>query len=118
MRAANRDRLLQAAAAAFATEGLSVPLDEMARRAGVGPGTLYRHFPAKEALFEAVLRFEIGQLLARAQRSGTIRDDITTADLVALIRGILFAIQARSGDHADPQRAVAVLRDGLQVTKA
>lgn len=51
----NRDRLLQAATAVFATDGLAAPLDEIARRAGVGPGTLYRHFPTKEALFEAVL---------------------------------------------------------------
>jgi hypothetical protein len=66
----------------------------------------------------AHLRGEIGHLLARAQRSGAIRDDISTADLMALIRGILFALQARSGDQADPQRAVAVLRDGLQATPA
>jgi AcrR family transcriptional regulator len=58
----NRDRLLHAAAAAFAAEGLSVPLDEIARRAGVGPGTLYRHFPTKEALFEAVLHDRLQRL--------------------------------------------------------
>jgi len=39
----------------FATEGLSVPLDEVARRAGVGAGTVHRHFPTKEALFAAVV---------------------------------------------------------------
>ena len=47
----NREAVLDAARTAFAAEGLSVPLDEIARRAGVGPGTLYRHFPTKEALF-------------------------------------------------------------------
>jgi AcrR family transcriptional regulator len=51
----NRDLILAAADAAFADEGLAVPVDEIARRAGVGAGTLYRHFPTKEALFEAVL---------------------------------------------------------------
>jgi AcrR family transcriptional regulator len=173
----NRDRLLEAAAAAFAADGLSVPLDEIARRAGVGPGTLYRHFPTKEALFEAVLhdrlqrladdarglrdapdpgaallgfigrlvgeaalkraradalagsgtgpdtalaglaarlRDELGHLLSRAQRGGAIRADLTTADLMALIRGILVAVQVGPGDQADPARAVAVLRDGLR----
>jgi AcrR family transcriptional regulator len=51
----NRELILAAADAAFAEEGLGVPVDEISRRAGVGPGTLYRHFPTKEALFEAVL---------------------------------------------------------------
>jgi AcrR family transcriptional regulator len=51
----NRELILAAADAAFADEGLTVPVDEIARRAGVGTGTLYRHFPTKEALFEAVL---------------------------------------------------------------
>jgi AcrR family transcriptional regulator len=168
---------------------ISVPLDEIARRAGVGPGTLYRHFPTKEGLFEAVLhdrlqrladdaqalrdaedpatalldfidrliaeaalkrdladalaiadteinagtemstgpemstgltatatqlRTEVGQLLTRAQRTGAIRADITTADLMGLISGIVFALRPRPIGQADPQRAIAVLRDGLR----
>lgn len=51
----NRAKVLEAARAAFAAEGLAVPLDDIARRAGVGAGTVYRHFPTKEALFEAVV---------------------------------------------------------------
>lgn len=51
----NRQKVLAAARAAFADEGITVPLDEIARRAGVGAGTVYRHFPTKEALFEAVI---------------------------------------------------------------
>jgi AcrR family transcriptional regulator len=50
----NRDLVLEAAFAAFASEGLSVPVHEIARRAGVGTGTVSRHFPTKESLFEAV----------------------------------------------------------------
>ncbi|MGI5133128.1 TetR/AcrR family transcriptional regulator [Pseudonocardia sp. CA-107938] len=50
----NRERILEAARTAFASEGLAVPLDEIAHRAGVGPGTVHRHFPSKEALIEAV----------------------------------------------------------------
>jgi AcrR family transcriptional regulator len=46
----NRGRILDAARAVFAAEGLTVPLREIARRAGVGPATLYRHFPTKETL--------------------------------------------------------------------
>jgi AcrR family transcriptional regulator len=51
----NRARILEAAFEAFATEGLSVPVQEIARRAGVGTGTVSRHFPTKESLFEAIL---------------------------------------------------------------
>ncbi|HEU5033028.1 MAG TPA: TetR/AcrR family transcriptional regulator [Spirillospora sp.] len=56
----NRSRILQAALEAFAAEGRLVPLDDIARRAGVGAGTVYRNFPTKEALFTAVItdRFE------------------------------------------------------------
>ena len=60
----NRERVLDAARTAFAANGLSVPLDEIARRAGVGPGTLYRHFPAKEALIEAVVHDRLCRLAA------------------------------------------------------
>ena len=53
--ARNRARVLEVAYETFAAEGLSVPIDEIARRAGVGAGTVYRHFPTKEALFHAVI---------------------------------------------------------------
>ncbi|WP_233224092.1 TetR/AcrR family transcriptional regulator [Amycolatopsis sp. CA-128772] len=46
----NRERILEAARAVFAADGLTVPMRRIARRAGVGPATLYRHFPTKEAL--------------------------------------------------------------------
>ncbi|MHA7964728.1 TetR/AcrR family transcriptional regulator [Paenibacillus sp. CAU 1782] len=51
----NRDKLLQIAHSAFMTEGISVSMDEIARRADVGVGTVYRHFPTKEDLFGAVI---------------------------------------------------------------
>jgi AcrR family transcriptional regulator len=187
----NRERILAVATAAFAADGLSVPLDEIARGAGVGPGTLYRHFPAKEALWEAVLldrlqrladeaealhsasdpstpnpsgpdpgeallgfidrlvaeaapkrdladalasagtdvsatlagtaarlREALGALLAAAQRSGSIREDIGLAELMAILSGVLFALRGRAGDQPDPHRAVAVLRDGLRTQAA
>ena len=46
----NRERILDAARAAFGTEGMNVPMREIARRAGVGPATLHRHFPTKQLL--------------------------------------------------------------------
>ncbi len=58
----NRARLLAAAEEVFAERGVSVPIDDVAQRAGVGVGTLYRHFPTKEALFVAVVATRIEQL--------------------------------------------------------
>jgi AcrR family transcriptional regulator len=63
----NREKVLGAARDAFAASGFSVPLDEIAARAGVGPGTVYRHFPNKEALFEAVIAARIEDLIADAR---------------------------------------------------
>lgn len=65
----NYDRLLAAAAAAFAEHGADdVSLEEIARRAGVGIGTLYRHFPARQALLEAVYRDQVDGLDALAAK--------------------------------------------------
>ncbi len=58
----NRERVLEAAKAVFSTDGAYGSLETVARRAGVGIGTLYRHFPTREALFEAVYRREVEQL--------------------------------------------------------
>ena len=62
----NRDRLLTAARSAFAADGQAARLDQIARAAGVGIGTLYRHFPTREALVEAVYRSELDALTASA----------------------------------------------------
>ncbi len=63
----NRDKVLLAAREAFAASGYGVAVDEIAARAGVGPGTVYRHFPTKEALFEAVVTARIEDLVADAR---------------------------------------------------
>lgn len=60
--ARNRQLLIDAAKAGFSEFGLNVSLEEIARRAGVGIGTLYRHFPTREAVVEAVYRREVEQL--------------------------------------------------------
>lgn len=60
----NRHRILEAAEEIFAKDGISVPVDLVAERAGVGVGTLYRHFPTKEALFEAIVLSKVDGLLA------------------------------------------------------
>ena len=63
----NRDKVLRAAQEAFAASGYGVPLDEIAAMAGVGPGTVYRHFPSKEELFEAVVTARLRDLIAAAR---------------------------------------------------
>ena len=63
----NRERLLSAARAVFAEGGSGASLEAVARRAGVGIGTLYRHFPTREALFQAVYSTEIDELVALAE---------------------------------------------------
>jgi len=64
----NRERLLEAAKAIFSAGGPDASLEAVARRAGVGIGTLYRHFPTREALFEAVYRREVQQLVELAEQ--------------------------------------------------
>jgi AcrR family transcriptional regulator len=170
----NREKVLGAARDAFAASGFAVPLDDIAARAGVGPGTVYRHFPTKEALFAAVVAERIESLVAdararagpgspdagaafvgfldrlgeeaavkrdlpdaiavpgalrdelhaalevllrRAQQAGALRGDVTTADLIALLKGVLAATHDDGGSGVGPARAnlaFAVLSDGLR----
>lgn len=65
----NRERVLAAAEASFSELGLAAPVEEVARRAGVGVGTVCRHFPTKQALVEAVLAGMYDALLADAERA-------------------------------------------------
>jgi AcrR family transcriptional regulator len=66
--------VLAAAAEAFAERGYDVPLDEIAIAAGVGPGTVYRHFPTKEALFDAVSFARVQEHAADARARATADD--------------------------------------------
>ncbi len=66
--ARNRARVLEVAYDTFAADGLSVPIDEIARRAGVGAGTVYRHFPTKEDLYRAVVEDRIQRIVERGAR--------------------------------------------------
>jgi AcrR family transcriptional regulator len=58
----NKERILEVAKRAFARSGANASLDDIAKQAGVGPGTLYRHFPSRDALLEAVYRNEVEKL--------------------------------------------------------
>lgn len=64
----NRERILEAAKQAFTRLGADTSLDDIAKQAEVGPGTLYRHFPTRDALLEAVYQTEVERLAAAGQR--------------------------------------------------
>jgi len=64
----NRERILEVAKEAFTESGANASLDDIAKQAGIGPGTLYRHFPTREELIEAVYRTEV-EKLAAAERT-------------------------------------------------
>lgn len=102
----NHDRLLATARTAFAERGTDTSLEDVARTAGVGIGTLYRHFPTRQALLSAVFQSEVDVLLARsrelldAEQSCTaliewLRAIITHA---GLYRGLARALMSASGD--------------------
>jgi AcrR family transcriptional regulator len=70
----NRQRILEVARESFASSGLSIPIDEIARQAGVGAGTMHRHFPTKELLFEAIILSRVEKLAEEARALRDIED--------------------------------------------
>lgn len=104
----NRARLLAVAERTLAERGPEASLNEIARRAGVGPGTLYRHFPTRDALLAAVLEDRIAALRARAAdlREQAAPDDALAAWLRAFLdharlnQGMAGALMAAA--HAEP----------------
>lgn len=89
--ARNRDKLLTAATRAFGERGLDVPLEEIAGRAGVSIGTLYNHFPTREAFFDAIFPERLAALERIAAEA--LADDDAWTGFVAFVEG-LFALQA------------------------
>jgi AcrR family transcriptional regulator len=91
----NREKLLAAAADAFATSGVNASLEEIARQAGVGVGTLYRHFPSREALVAATYRHEVEQL---CDSVGELQDAMAPdAALRAWMDGFIHYTAAKRG---------------------
>ncbi|GAA1254912.1 TetR/AcrR family transcriptional regulator [Sphaerisporangium rubeum] len=80
----NRERLVEQAKVAFAEFGVEASLDEIARRAGVASGTLYRHFPSRLDLVEAVLAEQIGELVELGR--GLLADEDEFGALVTWLR--------------------------------
>src|ERR1700745_2847853 len=96
----NRERVLEAAKAVFSAGGPDASLEAVAKRAGVGIGTLYRHFPTREALFEAVYRREVEHLgeLAEQLKSAAAPVDAlrrwlrSNVEFVATKKGMVAAL--------------------------
>jgi AcrR family transcriptional regulator len=92
--AANRERVLEAAQTLFDERGLGASMDEIARAAGVGPATLYRRFPTKEALLDAILLDALERFEAFA-REALAEDDAFTGLALLLERGIELQASSR-----------------------
>lgn len=83
----NRARVLEVAYETFAADGLSVPIDEIARRAGVGAGTVYRHFPTKEDLYRAVVEHRLREIVQEGR--GLLAGGDPGAALFSFIRSMV-----------------------------
>lgn len=103
----NRERILRTAQQLFATEGLGVSLDEIARRAGVGPGTVHRHFPAKEALYLAVAIDMLKRLVAEAEV-------LAATDDPAAVFTLLSRMVATGAENAAVKSALAAAEFDLR----
>ena len=107
--ARNRQLLIDTAKQGFSEVGLNVSLEEIARRAGVGIGTLYRHFPTREALFEAVYRREVDELAELAGQMGQESSPVDAlrqwlraiVQLVATKKGMLAALALAADGRSD-----------------
>lgn len=114
----NRRRVLEVAQVVFAEEGLAVPIDEIARRAGLGVGTVYRHFPTKEALFEAIVIGRMQALVDEARERGKAKD--AGEAFFAILSRIVEEgavkkdfVDALAGASSDVARALGALKRDL-----
>nr|WP_090346104.1 TetR/AcrR family transcriptional regulator [Mycolicibacterium malmesburyense]CRL78719.1 transcriptional regulator [Mycolicibacterium malmesburyense] len=107
----NRARVLEVAYDAFATDGLAVPIDEIARRACVGAGTVYRHFPTKADLYRAVVENRIESLVAEGR---ALTEGVPPGDaLFVLLRSLVLHWGATDRGLKD-----ALAGEGVDVTAA
>ncbi|MFJ3235595.1 TetR/AcrR family transcriptional regulator [Streptomyces sp. NPDC086787] len=104
--ARNRARLLDVATEVFTIRGVGVPTEEIARAAGVGTGTLFRHFPTKEALLEAVM---VRRLEAIAAQTAQLSAELDSAD--AFFACFRLVIEQSAGKNEFSQALAAAGRD-------
>jgi AcrR family transcriptional regulator len=107
----NRERLLAAAKDVFVEHGVDASLNEVARRAGVGPATLYRHFPTREALLETLLAGRYEELASAARE---LRRDFTPLDAItAWLRAFMAHVTTFRGLAAPVKTALHDERSAL-----
>ena len=97
----NRERIIEAARRSFAEDGLDVGVDEIARRAGVGTGTLYRRFPTKQALVHAIFEDRLDKLQPTIDRALAAEDAWE-----GLIAVIVATVEQQADDHGFGQMVV------------
>jgi len=130
----NRARILQAAEVVFASEGIEVPVDTIAEKAGVGVGTLYRHFPTKEKLCEAILLERLSGLTVDARAladaadpaaaffgflTHIVEEGAAKRDLLVAVMGAGLAFDVAAAEVKDELReAVGVLLQRAQAVGA
>ena len=107
----NRERIIEAARRAFAEHGLDVGVDEIARSAGVGMGTLYRRFPTKESLVHAIFEDRLDQLQPVIERALAAEDAWE-----GLVEMIVATVAQQTEDHGFGQ--MVVLRFGPEAVPA
>jgi len=103
----NRERILEVAKEAFTRSGANASLDDIAKQADVGPGTLYRHFPTREELLQAVYRSELEKLAAAERKFAQTMTPIEAlrawlllfVDAIAAKKLIAPALNTLVGDH-------------------
>lgn len=123
--AQNRERLIEAAKVILGQGGPEASLEAVARRAGVGIGTLYRHFPTREALFRAVYRHEVDQLIELAPELERMDDGVealrawmhANVALVATKRGLIGALAVVVTEESKAMYAEVSIRMNAAVGK-
>lgn len=109
----NRERILEVAKEGFARHGADASLDDIAKESGVGPGTLYRHFPTREELLRAVYRSELEKLAAAEQKLAQ-----TMAPVEALRTWLLLFVDAIAAKQLIAPALNALLGDPKKVFEA
>jgi len=131
----NRDQIIAAAKKIFLEFGPNQPMEEIARRAGVGVGTLYRRFPDRESLVLAVawaiikedekaqqcrdeIMYVLDDLVRRAQAEGSMRDDVGAGDVAVLISLLLRRMELGRQQSNDLvlERMLVLILDGLRAS--
>jgi AcrR family transcriptional regulator len=109
----NYDKLVETAGRVFRERGYDAPLDDIAKQAGVGPGTLYRHFPTRDALIDAVMQNWIAGVNDSADKAlaheGEPRDRLMAwfeeyAARLTVHKGVAAKITCALGDESSPMR--------------